>query len=130
MGERQRVGAAGWIWGTGRMKEKRQARGRGIAFNVQCRAVGIVEPVAEYQFHPTRRWRFDWAWPLQKVALEIDGGVFIQGRHSRGVGMVKDMEKYNQAAILRWRVIRVTPKMLSTGEAINVAADALGVALD
>jgi hypothetical protein len=73
--------------------------------------------VAEFRFHPTRRWRFDWAWPSQKVALEIEGGAWTRGRHTRGKGFVRDMEKYNQAVLLGWRVLRVTPKQVTSGEA-------------
>lgn len=37
---------------------------------------GRYEPefVREHRFHPTRRWRFDFAWPDEKVALEVEGG--------------------------------------------------------
>jgi very-short-patch-repair endonuclease len=90
-----------------------------LPFDVQCRAVGLIPPVGEHRFHPVRRWRFDWAWPAHKIALEVEGGVFIQGRHSRGVGMVKDMEKYNSAAELGWRIVRVTPKQIVNGEALQ-----------
>lgn len=77
-------------------------------------------PTPEYRFHATRRWRFDFAWPDRKVALEVEGGVFIQGRHSRGVGMVKDMEKYGEAAVQGWRVLRVTPKQVIDGTALRL----------
>lgn len=59
------------------------------------------------------------------MALEVEGGVFIQGRHSRGVGMVKDMEKYNAAAALGWRIVRVTPKQMRSGEALTAVESAL-----
>lgn len=64
--------------------------------------------VREYRFHPTRKWRFDLAWPDSMVALEIEGAVWVQGRHTRGSGFAKDMEKYNAAALLGWRVLRTT----------------------
>jgi hypothetical protein len=79
-----------------------------------CRALQLPVPLAEYRFAPPRRWRFDWAWPEQRVALEIEGGVFVRGRHSRGAGMVADMEKYNEAACRGWRVVRYTPQHLSS----------------
>lgn len=68
------------------------------------------DPTREYVFHPTRRWRFDFAWVDIKLALEVEGGVFSNGRHSRGVGITNDCEKYNQAIILGWRVLRYTTK--------------------
>lgn len=60
----------------------------------------------EYRFHPIRRWRFDFADLDNKIGIECEGGAFINGRHSRGTGMVKDTEKYNQATILGWRLLR------------------------
>lgn len=73
--------------------------------------------VAEHRFHPVRKWRFDYAWPDKRVALEVEGGAWIQGRHTRGAGFVKDLEKYNTAAAAGWTVIRVTPQMLRDGRA-------------
>jgi hypothetical protein len=73
--------------------------------------------VTEYRFHPTRKWRFDWAWPDRMVALEIEGGAWTGGRHTRGKGFVADMEKYNAAALAGWRVLRVTPQQVKSGEA-------------
>lgn len=79
-----------------------------------CVAFGLPEPEPEHRFAAPRKWRFDFAWPQHRIALEVEGGVFIQGRHSRGAGMVKDMEKYNAAAVAGWRVLRVTPSQLLT----------------
>lgn len=62
--------------------------------------------VREHRFHPIRKWRFDFADVENKIAVEIDGGVFIQGRHSRGAGYRSDAEKFNAAAVLGWRVFR------------------------
>ena len=73
------------------------------------RAVVGVEPVAEYRFHDTRRWRFDYAFPDAMLAVEIEGGVWIKGRHTRGAGYVNDMEKYNTAIEMGWRVLRYQP---------------------
>ena len=72
----------------------------------------------EYQFHPTRKWRFDFAWPLEKFAVEIEGGVWSGGRHTRGKGFIEDCIKYNEAVMLGWRVIRVTTEMVESGEAM------------
>lgn len=87
-------------------------------------AHGIPAPTPEYRFHPERKWRFDFAWPDKLLALEIEGGVFTGGRHSRGAGMLADMEKYNAAAILGWRVLRCVPRQLS-GEAITTIKAAM-----
>ena len=79
---------------------------------VFCRAHKLPIPVTEHKFHPTRRWRFDYAWPDQKIALEQEGGVWRGGRHTSGAGFVKDMEKYNTATLLGWRIIRGTPQQV------------------
>jgi hypothetical protein len=70
----------------------------------------------EFRFHPQRRWRFDVAFPDRMIAAEIDGGVWSQGRHTRGAGWIKDAEKLNEAAILGWRVLHFTPRQIETGE--------------
>jgi hypothetical protein len=88
-------------------------------------ASGLPEPEPELRFHPTRRWRFDYGWREQKVALEVDGAVFTQGRHTRGAGVLKDMEKLNAAAVLGWRVLKCTPKQLCSGEIMPTLREAL-----
>ena len=86
---------------------------------------GLPKPVAEHRFAAPRRWRFDLAWPQHMIALEQEGGVWIQGRHSRGAGMVADMEKYNHAAALGWRVFRFTPQQVVSGEAKRMMKNVL-----
>lgn len=78
------------------------------------RAEDVPAPVREHQFHASRRWRFDFAWPDQQVAVEIEGGTFSrrQGRHNSGIGHHRDCEKYNAAALLGWCVLRYTTKDL------------------
>ena len=80
-----------------------------------CRVNGLqaaVEPVREFVFAPPRRWRFDFAWPDLKVAVEIDGGTWNGGRHASGVGMQGDLEKHNRATCLGWKVLRFTGQHL------------------
>lgn len=72
-------------------------------------------PEIEYRFHPLRRWRFDFAWPELKMALETEGGVWSGGRHTRGKGFIDDCEKYNTAAVMGWLVLRVTSAHLKDG---------------
>lgn len=78
---------------------------------------GIELPKEEHHFHPTRRWRFDFAWPQRKVAVEIEGGVWTRGRHTRGAGFIADCEKYNEAARLGWRVFRMPGPWVEGGRA-------------
>lgn len=61
-----------------------------------------ADMVREYQFHPTRRWRFDFASPSLMVAVEIEG----RGRHQTVAGVRSDCDKYNTAAAMGWRVFR------------------------
>ena len=70
----------------------------------QIRAVKLPEPVREHRFHETRKWRFDFAYPSQKLAIEVEGGVWSGGRHTRGSGFTNDCEKYNAALMNGWRV--------------------------
>lgn len=82
-------------------------------FEIAARAIGLPPYETEYRFHATRKWRFDYAWPSVKVAVEIEGGIWLKGkgkksRHTTGVGYSKDCEKYNHAAALDWAVIRLT----------------------
>jgi len=78
---------------------------------------GIKDFQREHRFHPTRRWRFDLAWPDLLVACEVEGGTWNGGRHTRGSGFEGDCEKYNAAALLGWLVLRVTGKMVRDGRA-------------
>lgn len=68
----------------------------------------------EYQFHSQRKWRFDYCIPELKIAIEVEGGAWTQGRHTRGAGFIADMEKYNTAVVMGWRLLRVTPDQLYT----------------
>jgi very-short-patch-repair endonuclease len=81
--------------------------------------------VPEYRFHPTRKWRFDFAWPENKRAMEVEGGVWTGGRHTRGSGFLKDCEKYNAAASLGWRVFRFTPIQVRRLEHVPVILEAI-----
>ena len=80
----------------------------------------LGEVKQEYRFHPVRRWRFDFAWPEFKVALEAEGGTYGKGRHVRPTGFEKDCEKYNEATLMGWRVYRFTSKMIKSGEALEI----------
>jgi very-short-patch-repair endonuclease len=84
----------------------------------QCEAAGLPAPEREVRFHATRRWRFDLLWRAKRIAIEVDGGVFLGGRHTRGVGYTKDCEKLNEALLLGFRVLRVTPGQVQSGQAL------------
>ena len=89
-------------------------------FTVICKTDLGVECVKEYKFHPERRWRFDYAIPEHKIALEVEGGVWTQGRHTRPQGFLGDIEKYNAATLMGWRVFRTTPTDLYRTSTVNM----------
>ena len=108
-------------------------------FRAALKAAGLPLPKPEYRFHPERKWRFDYGWVsydwnpsgdiepivVGGLALEVEGGVWVQGRHTRGSGFVKDMEKYNEAAAQGWRILRVTPARLCHPDTIDLIRRAL-----
>ncbi len=88
---------------------------------------GLPRPEREWKFDAKRRWRFDYAWPEKMVALEVEGGVWTGGRHTRGAGFLKDIEKYNRAAVLGWRLLRVTPDKLVSFGTFEMLREILGL---
>lgn len=95
-----------------------------IGFPEACDKRLGVKPVKELRFHPSRKWRFDFAFPNEKVAVEVEGGIWMsqhggKSRHFTGTGAIADMEKYNNAAALGWSVIRTTPNKLFSEEILN-----------
>src|SRR5579871_3812123 len=88
------------------------------------RSLGLPVPAPEYRFAPPRRWRFDFAWPAHRLALEVEGGVWSGGRHVRGKGYERDCEKYSEAALRGWRVLRVTSGMVKDGRALALLSRA------
>lgn len=97
-----------------------------LAYFQQC---GLPPCVAEHKFHPTRKWRFDFAWVDAQVALEVDGGVWTRGAHGRGSGIVRDIEKGNAAVMLGWRVLRVQPRELCMAETVEMIRTTLAISL-
>lgn len=91
-----------------------------LSLDRQCVAIGLPAPETEVRFHPTRKWRADYLWGVPwKLIVEVDGGVFIAGRHSRGAGVEQDVEKFAEAMCLGYRVLRVTTRHVANGKAIN-----------
>lgn len=90
-----------------------------------CKSEGMPVPVTEYRFLHGRRFRFDYAWPDLRIALEVEGGVWTGGRHTRGKGFLADVEKYNHAATLGWLVLRCVPDTLLSLETINYLKSAI-----
>lgn len=91
----------------GSARSKATAETAKAVFVTALVAAGLPEPVMEYRFDPKRRSLFDLAWPAVKIAVEIEGGVWVEGRHTGGAGYLVDIEKYNRATVQGWRLIRV-----------------------
>ncbi len=94
-------------------------------FDAFCAAFGIPAAQAEYVFAPPRRWRFDYCWTKYKVALEIQGGLFSHGRHTRGAALLKEHEKLNAAACKGWRILYCIPKDVQNGSVFSLIKKAL-----
>lgn len=96
-------------------------------FAMSCPQFGLPTPQREYKFHPVRRWRIDYYFERdgRKVGLEVEGGVWTGGRHTRAKGFLGDMEKYNAAAVAGIHIIRTTPKNLFKLETFNLINKAL-----
>ena len=86
----------------------------------QLKIMRIDGWVREYRFHPERRWRLDFAWPERTFAVEIEGGIWTGGRHTRGKGFLGDEEKYAEAMLLGWTVYRCSTDTVTSGHAIGV----------
>jgi len=87
---------------------------------------GLPVPERDYRFHPKRKWLFDFAWPRIKVAVEVDGGTWSRGRHTRGGGYAKDVEKFNCATIMGWRVLHFTAEQIEDTYAIKTIWRVMG----
>ena len=110
---------------TNKAKAKEQARK--LAELVDLQLIPFDDYNKEYIFHPTRKWRFDYAWLDLKVALEVHGGVFTNGRHTRGKGFTEDKVKMNEAQLLGWIVIEATTAQVKNGQMLKWVNDAIAV---
>lgn len=91
----------------------------------QIRSIGLQKPVREHKAIPGRRFRFDLAWPEQKLAVEVQGAVWTQGRHTRGAGAESDAEKLSLAVLHGWRVLVVCKVHIRSGQALQWIEQAL-----
>lgn len=92
-----------------------------LHFKLALKTAGkdLPQPEQEYRFHPTRKWRVDFAWPDYKLAVECEGGIYSQGRHTRVKGFLDDIEKYNALAESGWRILRfANPHIVNTPSAM------------
>ena len=91
-----------------------------ILLEIHLKELGL-NFVREYGFHKDRKWRFDYVLSDRKVptgtAIEIEGGLHTRGRHVRPKGYEADLEKYNTATLMGWRVLRFSTGQVLRGEA-------------
>ncbi len=76
----------------------------------------------EYRFHHERRWRADFAQMEARVLIEIEGGIWVNGRHNRAAGFNADLEKYMEAGLAGWRVFRFGPDQITLENVERLAA--------
>ena len=86
---------------------------------------GLPTPEREYRFAPPRRYRADFAYPSERLLIEVEGGTWTNGAHVRGGHYQSDCEKYNLAAKLGYRVLRFTSNMIKDGSALMTIEEAL-----
>jgi hypothetical protein len=104
---------------------------------LQLRALGAPAPMREHRFaaefvgpgkglrarlrdNDLQDWRFDFAWPDADLAVEVEGGGWVQGRHTRGKGFEDDLRKYHAAMRLGWTVYRCGAKLIKSGDAADL----------
>jgi len=93
-----------------------------LAFFAEC---GLPEPVPEFRFHPERLWRFDFCFVEQRLAIEVNGGLFSSGAHVRGAALIREYGKLNQAAVMGFRVMFFTPDQICLVETSELIRQAL-----
>jgi len=77
-------------------------------FLLYWQSLGGPELKREFRFHVERKWRADFAHVESRTLIEVEGGIYIEGRHNRPQGFAADAEKYLEAALAGWRVLRLT----------------------
>ena len=100
-------------------------------FELLWLALGGPQLEKEFRFHPFRRWRADFAHLPSRTLIEIEGGIYVHGRHNRGAGFAADLEKYLEASLAGWRVVRLGPNELTTeqiGRLVVMVSDASSAA--
>ena len=73
----------------------------------------------EFKFHPKRKWRADFHLVEKRILIEVEGGIWSNGRHTRGKGYIGDMEKYNSATMMGYQVIRFSTEQVKSGLAVK-----------
>jgi very-short-patch-repair endonuclease len=85
---------------------------------LHIRAEKLPTPQREYRIDERRGWRVDFAYPDDRLAIEVEGGIWKAGRHVRPKGYRADAEKYNAINLRGWTLLRFTTDMVEDGTAI------------
>jgi hypothetical protein len=101
----------------------------------QIRMANLPEPDREFTFAKKalkRLWRFDFSWSKDgmKLAVEVNGGVYSRGRHSRGAGQEEDFIKVNEAQMLGWWVLQFSTGQVKSGIALKMIERAMSIQLE
>jgi very-short-patch-repair endonuclease len=105
-------------------KSKRQPRGAKVEsigeslLATQLKALKI-EFEREFKFHHKRKWKADFHLVGKRILVEVEGGIWSGGRHTRGKGYIGDMEKYNFAVMMGYQVIRFSTEQVKSGLAVQ-----------
>ncbi len=94
-----------------------------LATHLRACKIGFEQ---EYKFHQTRKWRADFLITGTKILIEVEGGIWSGGRHTRGKGYIGDMEKYNSAAMMGFTVLRFSTEQVKAGVAIKQIEQLVG----
>jgi hypothetical protein len=92
--------------------------GREVFINELKKLFGEV--LTEYRVCKERLWRHDYFIPSKKLAIEIEGGIWMKdrGAHSTPKAILRDIEKGNAALVAGHRVYRVPFQDLSKPDLI------------
>lgn len=101
-------------------EQRRQAAIEKQKFLNTLREERVPLPRCEYKFCPDRDWRADYCWISHCFILEVEGGIWTGGRHTRPEGYFEDIEKYNTMAILGYRMVRIPAYDLNTRKTIDI----------
>jgi hypothetical protein len=107
-------------------REANKRRLRHIYFLQQLKDIEDITIKMEHVFHPKRKWRIDYAiFGRRKIAIEINGGTWVSGRHNRPSSTLKEYEKLNELARHGYAVLQFTYENINDEESINIIKDIL-----
>lgn len=95
------------------------------ALVVELQRAGLGGYQRNYRFDPRRRLELDFAWPVQRVAIEVQGGIHSYGAHVRPAGYRRDGEKSRRAQLMGWIVFPCTAKDVADGTIVQDVETAL-----